>query len=79
MISFNLNNKTDKRANPVIVLKDNGFHVFGTRNEASMFLFDKIDRDALDNLMRNPTINCLVRYQFETDRIEFETTITSLV
>ena len=74
MISFNLSAKTDKRANPVIVLQGNGFHVFGTRNEASMFLFNKIDREALDNAMRNPTTNCLVRYQFEADRVEFEAT-----
>jgi len=37
-------------------------------------LFNKIDREALDNAMRNPTTNCLVRYQFEADRVEFEAT-----
>jgi hypothetical protein len=78
MISFDLGSKTDKRANPVIVLQGNGFHVFETRNEASIFLFNKIDREALDNAMRNPTTNCLVRYQFEADRIEFDTNSLAL-
>ena len=71
--------KTDLRAKPVTVLKEGTKHQFGTRNEASMFLFNDIEKDSLDNLMRNPTVTEQAFYTFTEDFVEFQTRTTSLM
>ena len=71
--------KTDLRAKPVTVLKEGTKHQFGTRNEASMFLFNDIEKDSLDNLMRNPTVTEQAFYTFTEDFVEFQTRTMSLM
>ncbi len=71
--------KTDLRAKPVTVLREGTKHQFGTRNEASMFLFNDIEKDSLDNLMRNPTVTEQAFYTFTEDFVEFQTRTTSLM
>jgi len=63
--------KPNFAAKPVTVIKASETHYFDTRNDASMFLFDKIDKDALDNLMRNPTNELSAEYTFTADYKEF--------
>jgi hypothetical protein len=64
--------KPNFAAKPVTVIKAGEKHYFDTRNDASMFLFNKIDKEALDNLMRYPTANLIAYYTFHDDVIDFE-------
>jgi hypothetical protein len=63
--------KPNLTAKPVTVIKSGTKQWFDTRNDASMFLFNKIDKEALDNLMRNPTDELSAYYTFSDDLIEF--------
>ena len=71
--------KTDQRAKPVTVTKSNETQYFETRDAASMFLFNKICKDSLDNLMRNPTESESAFYTFTVDFKEFEAKTQSLM
>jgi hypothetical protein len=71
--------KTDLRAKPVTVVKEGAKHQFGTRNEASMFLFNDIEKESLDNLMRNPTFVEQAFYTFTKDFVEFQARTASLM
>jgi hypothetical protein len=71
--------KTDLRAKPVTVVKEGTKHQFGTRNEASMFLFNDIEKESLDNLMRNPTVTEQAFYTFTEDFVEFQARTSSLI
>ena len=71
--------KTDLRAKPVTVIKSNEVHYFETRDAASTFLFNRICKDSLDNLMRNPTETESAFYTFTVDFKEFESKTQSLM
>jgi len=71
--------KTDLRAKPVTVIKNDNKEYFNTRDEASLSLFNKIDKEALDNLMRNPTSEVKAFYTFTEDFVEFRSRIESLM
>jgi transcription elongation factor len=71
--------KTDLRAKPVTVVKEGSKHLFGTRNEASIFLFNDIEKESLDSLMRNPTDTEQAFYTFTEDFVEFQTRTASLM
>jgi hypothetical protein len=63
--------KPNLTTKPVIVVKSGVETYHKTRNDASMFLFGKIDKKALDNLMRNSTNELGARYLYGDDRDEF--------
>jgi hypothetical protein len=71
--------KTDLRAKPVTIIKNDNKEYFNTRDEASLSLFNKIDKEALDNLMRNPTSEVKAFYTFTEDYVEFRSRIESLM
>ena len=71
--------KTDQRAKPVTVIKSGIIQYFKTREDASMFLFNKICKVSLDNLMRNPTETESAFYTFTIDFKEFESKTQSLM
>lgn len=63
--------KTNRTAKPVTVIKSGVKTEHKTRNDASTFLFGKIDKEALDNLMRNPTEDLSAYYTYSDDLLEF--------
>jgi len=57
---------------PVTVFKNGEEHKFKTRKLASLFLFNSIDKEALDNLMLNPTPTARAFYTYTVDYVEFQ-------
>jgi len=57
---------------PVTVFKNGEERKFKTRKTASLFLFNAIDKEALDSLMRNPTPTTRAFYTYTVDYVEFQ-------